>query len=266
MTRRALLLACLFALTATSVLAHDLFLRPDDFFLEPEGQVRVQVLNGNFESSEATVTFDRVTDFALLGPGGRSMPADHGWRSEGTTSTFTLRVGEPGTYLVGVSTAPRVLALAAADFNDYLESDGIPDVLEARRRDGELEKDVREEYSKHVKAVVQAGEARTGGLDRPLGHPAELVPLDNPYELGPGDALRVRALVDGRPVANQLVLAGGRTPKGQRHEVQSVRTDGEGVAEVRLSPGAWYVKFIHMVPADSTDYESKWATLTFGVR
>jgi hypothetical protein len=80
----------------------------------------------------------------------------------------------------------------------------------------------------------------------------------------------VRAVVEGEPITNQLVIAGGRTPSGARIAQRSVRTDSAGIARVRISSrGAWYVKFIHMerAAADSTiDYESKWATLTFGVR
>jgi hypothetical protein len=80
----------------------------------------------------------------------------------------------------------------------------------------------------------------------------------------PGGTLRFRALVEGTPVPNQLVFAGRLT--GQ----QATRTDSAGVARVRISSrGQWFVKFIHMQRAAgdrSIDYESKWATLTFGVR
>jgi hypothetical protein len=242
-------------------------LRPDDFFLAPNSAVRVRVLNSNFERSEASVTFDRVVDFTLAGPAGATRPPNHNWRILGDTSMFTLNVGSDGTYAVGVSTGPRVLAETAADFNAYLESDGVPDILERRRLAGELDRGVRERYSKHVKAIVQVGGGTSTGFDRVFGYPAELVPLANPYSLGPGDQLPVRALVDGKPVANQFLMAGGRTPTGARHPVQTLRTDSEGVGRVRLAPGAWYVKFIHMVAmADSVDYESKWTTLTFGVR
>jgi hypothetical protein len=76
-------------------------------------------------------------------------------------------------------------------------------------------------------------------------------------------------LVDGRPTANQVVQAGGRTIAGNRITQREVRTDSAGIARFRLGErGTWYVKFIHMrpVPAsvgDSVNYESKWATLTF---
>jgi uncharacterized GH25 family protein len=166
--------------------------------------------------------------------------------------------------VIGASLRPRELQLEAKDFNDYLAHDGVPDVLEARRSAKELDRPARERYSKHVKALVQVGDRRTNDYQSALGYPAELVPLDNPYALGPGGVLRVRAVVDGQPVVNQLVVAGGRRAK------TSTRTDSTGVARVQVGTrGAWYVKFIHMRPADgdtTIDYESKWATLTFGVR
>ncbi len=264
----AVVAATILILTALPLLAHDLFLRPDDFFVTPGESVRVRVLNGNYERSEASVTYDRVLDFSMAGPGGRSPIPGEIWEVRGDTSMFSLSIETEGTTAVAVSTAPRVLALEADAFNRYLESDGIPDVLEARRQSGELDRDVEERYAKHVKAILQVGDEQTSGYDRVFGYPAELIPLQNPYAVGAGGELAVRALVDGKPVANQLVVAGGRNPSGARLPVQNVRTDDEGVARIRLASGAWYVKFIHMVPTphDAVDYESKWTTLTFGVR
>jgi hypothetical protein len=95
------------------------------------------------------------------------------------------------------------------------------------------------------------------------------VPVDHPYALARGRALRVRTLVDGQPAANQFVLYGGRTPNGGRIVQRSVRSDSAGVARIPLrGPGVWYVKFIKMtrMPADTVDYESKWATLTVQIR
>jgi uncharacterized GH25 family protein len=123
-----------------------------------------------------------------------------------------------------------------------------------------------------VKALVQVGDRRTDGADTPFGYPAELIALDNPYQLRPGAELRVRAVVDGEPVVNQVVLAGGHSPTGKPFRETRVRTDSSGIARVILrGRGVWYLKFIRMrtvspAATDSVDYESKWATLTFGVR
>ena len=95
--------------------------------------------------------------------------------------------------------------------------------------------------------------------------------MDNPYALTKGGALRVRALVDGKPVANQLVVYGARTASGGTIAEQSTRADANGVATISVSsPGVWYMKFIRQehLPkqADGVTHHSKWATLTFAAK
>ena len=268
--RVAACVAALLVVTAGVLSAHDLFLRPVRFFVPENSDVRIHVLNGTFSKSEGAVTRDRVRALDVISPAGVNTLDTSAWVPSGDTTVLTLRTGGAGTYVVGASLKPRELRLEAKDFNKYLATDGVPDILEARRQGGELDRPARERYHKHVKAVLQVGSQPSGGFDRALGYPAELVPLDNPYGLRVGAPLRVRALVDGRPVANQYVVTGGRGARGARIAQRGVRTDAEGVARVPLrSAGVWYVKFIHMAraSADTTiDYESKWATLTFQVR
>lgn len=256
--------------TATTALeAHDLFFRADSFRITPGATLMLRALNGTFSKSESSVARNRLRDLSVVSPAGHSHPDTTDWSSTGDTSLLTVRTGAAGTYVVGASLHPREITLKADEFNTYLSDDGIPDVLAARKRAGELAKDATERYAKHIKALVQVGARRTGDFSAVLGYPAELVPLDNPYSLAAGSTLRVRALVDGKPVANQLVVSGGRTRSGARFREARVRTDASGVARVRLaSRGQWYVKFISMVPfagSEKIDYESKWATLTFEV-
>ena len=266
----ALVLICA---TATLAFSHDLFLKPSTFFVAPNSSVRLTALNGTFSTSEASVTADRLLDLGIVGPGGRSKGDTSTWSARGKASTWVTKVGASGTYVLGASLRPKLITLKGKEFNAYLADDGLPDILAARKAAGELARPATERYAKHVKALVQVGDARTATFDTALGYPAELVPLDNPYAPVKGArTLRVRALVDGAPMPNQVVLAGGRTASGARIAPQTVRTDAHGNATIALStPGEWYVKFIRMVrvpaaPKDSVDYESKWATLTFAVR
>jgi hypothetical protein len=269
--RRHLVLAAVLSVATTSLLlAHDLFLKLETYFVPPRTAVRIAVLNGSFTASEGAVTPDRLRDLSVTGAagGGRVALARDAWQPRGDTTWLTLTTGSPGTYVVGASLLPREIALAAKDFNAYLEEDGIPDVLAARTRDGELAKDARERYQKHVKAIFQVGDLRTRAFETVLGYPAEIVPLTNPYFVTVGDTLAVRCLLDGRPVAQQLVLAGGARDTTRIPEARA-RSDSLGVARfVIRTPGKWYIKFIHMVAAhgDSVNYESKWATVTFQVR
>ncbi len=268
MTRRTLAaLAALVAVTATALGAHDLFVKMDSYFLAPDMPVSIPVLNGTFQVSLNSITTDRIADISVLSEAGRERIDTAHWVAETDTSYLEIRTGEPGTYVMGVSTLPQEIGLDGADFNEYLAVDGIPDVLVERARDRELDKEARERYSKHVKAVFQVGERRTGALDAPLGYPAELIPLVNPYTLSVGDEMMVRALVDGEPVAGQLVLTGGEGARGMFEE-WSGRTARDGVLSFPITAsGRWYVKFINMrkSPKDDIDYESKWATLTFEI-
>lgn len=268
---RAFCLAVAAVLVVSGALAaHDMFLRPATHFAAPNATVLVRLLNGTFSRSENAITRDRLLDVAIVSPAGRVALDTALWGVTGDTSTFTLRTGAPGTYVLGTSTRPRVLALSAREFNQYLADDGIPDELAARRKDGTLNQPSRERYHKHVKALVQVGDRPDSGYATVLGYPAELVPRQNPYVLGLGDALEVQVLVDGAPVANQLVEFGGRTPTEGRVAQRGVRSDAKGIARIPLDRrGTYFVKFIRMVRLTGdaeANYESKWATLTFAVR
>ena len=258
--------------SALSLEAHDLFLKPNDFFVAPHASLSIRVLNGTFTTSEAEVTRSRLRDLSVAGPAGVTHPDTSTWTGSKKESTWRVGLAEAGTYVLGASVLPRTLGLTAKAFNDYLAEDGLPDILAQRRERNELERPARERYAKHVKTIVQVGDVRSNTIDIPLGYPAELVPLDNPYVLRRGDTFRVRALVERKPVPNMVVLAGGHTAQGKPIPSASVRTDADGVARIPIrTSGVWYVKFIDMrriAPdaRDSVDYESKWATLTFAIR
>jgi len=256
--------------------AHDLFLRPRDFVASPGATVDVRVLNGTFGKSEGAVTRNRLRDLSVVGPAGVSHPSDSTWSTAGNESRWRVHVGDRGTYVLAASLAPSTIRLTGEQFDAYLREEGLGRVAEARKQQGIAAKPARERYAKHVKALVRVIDRANRGRQPDdtayryvLGYPAELVPLEDPYRAPSGAVLRVRALVDGQPLAGHTLLAGGRTTTGGVIAERAVNTDSDGVARVRLSArGTWYVKFIHMraVPAtagDSVDYESKWATLTF---
>jgi hypothetical protein len=254
----------------TLAFAHDMFAKPGRYFVGANETVLVRIVNGTFTRSENAIARPRVADISVVSPTGRATLDTTAWTATGDTSTFSFRTAGEGTYVAGASTRPSIIALKATEFNQYLRDDGIPDVLAARRRDGELQRAVRERYHKHIKALVQAGRMRSDNYAVALGYPAEIIPLVNPYTLAEGDMFRFRTLVDGRPARNQYVLYGGRTLNGARIPQRSVRSDSAGIARIRIgSRGTWYVKFIHMTRLrqdGEADYESKWGTVTFQVR
>ena len=269
---------------ATAASAHTLFLKLDSFFLEPHSTGVVALINGDFDNSENAITRDRMLDVSVVGPEGVVHPPESAWTDSAMfhwnpdsvdTALLTFETGAPGTYVIGTSTAARVFTLTAEEFNEYLVHDGIVDAIRQREEAGKTNDEAVERYSKHVKALVQVGDARSGEWAGELGYPAEFVPLRNPYELQVGDEFQVRFLRAGEPVGNQLVYASsddhhGHDQAGEHVEAVTTRTNADGVATIPLSgTGRWYVRAIHMVETVSepgVDYESNWATLTFEVR
>lgn len=269
MRPKALIVSVASLLMVLSVSAHDLFLKLDSYFLPPNAKATVQMLNGTFQSSDGIVRRDRMQDISLVAPDPRTTAADSiSWRDVEKTTLMEIQTGAAGTYVVGISTKPREIDLKAADFNNYLEHDGIPDILAKRKKDGDLGKDIRERYSKHVRAIFQVGSARTEDYRTSLHYPVEIIPQSNPYSRKLRQTLPVLCTVDGKPVVNQFVIAGWESADGKLHSLNA-RTDAKGIARFKLmAAGKWYVKMIHMTATNEAEinYESKWATLTFQVR
>lgn len=270
------LLTCAALLISLAVLTgHDMFLRLPSFFLQEYSPASVALLNGTFAASENVITRDRMLDVSIVGPSDTIVhPDTSAWEDVENTAWLHFETGGAGTYLAGVSTSSRVIELSAEDFNDYLAHDGVLDVLEDRQRSGSADRAARERYSKHVKAVFQVGEARSPTFAHVLNYPIEIVPVENPYDLTVGDALTVRVLLRGAPLASQLVYASYdghhvHDTEGDHAEAFSTRTNALGMASIALTAtGAWYVRLIHMEESeeDGIDYESNWATLTFEIR
>ncbi len=268
-------LLCIFA---AALNAHDMFLKLQSFFLKPHVKANIALFNGTFQKSENVITRDRMQDVSVVGPNSqRAHPDTSQWHNAGNVSVLEITTGDAGTYVVGVSTKSKALTLAAKDFNEYLLHDGVLDTYEARKKSNALDKDARELYSKHIKAVVQIGDKRSDGFKARLGYPIEIVPLQNPYSLKAGETLEALVLSHGKPLANALVYASfaghhahAKTASGEeRHEeAVTTRTDANGVAKIKLAKhGQWYIRLIHMVPSKQkdVDYESNWATLTFEI-
>lgn len=176
MKKNAILALLLFVGLAVPILAHDLFIKADSFFLQPQSKVTLKIMNGTFLASEGAITYARVNDASFVAAGKTVHPLEKDFTNDETTTRLSLQTGAPGTAVIGISMKPREIELKAEQFNEYLKEDGLPDTLEERRKTGELEKDAKERYAKHVKAILQIGDKRTDDYKTILGYPVELVP------------------------------------------------------------------------------------------
>ncbi len=270
MKRKILFVWLVAAVFISTISAHDLFLKLDNFFVKVGDKIQVKILNGSFQASEGAVNFARLADVSVIAPDGKRMkPTEADFTKNETTSFLNFQPEAEGTHVAGLSTMAREIDLKAKDFNEYLTHDGIPDTLAERKKKKTANKNVRERYSKHVKTIFQVGNTRTDNYKTALGYPVEIVPQTNPYLLKVGDTFEFLCLIGGKPLANQFVMTGYENAGGKMVKGKNVRTDKNGIAKIKIdASGAWYVRFIQMAKTTEPklDYESKWATLTFAVK
>jgi uncharacterized GH25 family protein len=162
--------------------------------------------------------------------------------------------------------------MAPAEFDAYLAEEGLDGPLAARRGAGTAGPG-RERYRRCARTWVAGGAWRRAA--KRLGLPLEILPQGEP---GAGPTLRVRVLLEGRPLEGALVRAWRLPldPKGRplagalRDSTGAVwqgRTDrgGEVTAPV-AEPGEWLLATVHMIPSRdpvAADWESTWASFTF---
>ena len=130
----------------------------------------------------------------------------------------------------------------------------------------------RERYRRALKALVSVGNVSRGDLHkRVVGQRVEILLLQNPYLLDPGDDIEVQVLFDGEPLPNKLVRAFRRTG-GQPVMKSKALTNEQGIARFRLDrAGAWLIRLVHMLPCaeradvdcEEVDWESYWAAYSF---
>jgi uncharacterized GH25 family protein len=261
---------------SAATLGHETFLKADRSMAPAgSGEQVVRLINGTFDKSENSISRDRMQNVSIVANGKVSNPPASAWSDDEkkTLSTLKYTAGGPGTYVIAVSTKPKILTMSPEDFIDYLKHDGVIDTLKVFEKENKL-KQVRERYSKHVRTIVQVGDKKTDDYAKPLGYPVEILLDQNPYDLKFGNHVSFRVLYQGKPLANQVVRASyegfhGHDDSGGHINAHELRTDKDGRASFLLSNKAlWYISLIYMQKINDTeaDYESNWATATFQIR
>ena len=264
--RGALCLAATLA-TAVPVCAHDLWLIPGSFALQPGETVRIFINSGDsFPTSDALINRSRVQSLTLA-LASQEVQVDT-FVVDGKSLTAEVGPSQPGTSVLALTLEPRVIRLRAEDFNEYLADEKLRGLLELRTARGESNLPAVERYTKFAKAILSVGEQDDDRWSQPAGLKLEIVPRISPRVLRRGTALPFTVLFEGKPVSEVRVVGGRAGTRAQ--EIETV-TDAQGESSVVLEEaGRWYLRVLHMIRLSDDDpeaqWESFWTTLTFEVQ
>jgi uncharacterized GH25 family protein len=252
-------------LLLSGLFAHDFWLIPQKFRSNPGETLVISANTGmDFPNSLSAAAPDRVDQFFVVGETGKTDIKDY--KPEANSLTARVHCEKPGTYLVGAALKPNEIRLTAAEFNEYLQVDGLSAMLELRKKEGILGKDSVEFYSKYPKTVLQVGDRLDETPTKPVGLTLEIIPQVNPYRLKLGDNLAVAVLFRGKPLPN-AEIAWGYPGLGDKF-AGSTKTNAQGKASVPLvKAGPYIIRLTHMewVKLPTHEWESFWTSLTFEV-
>jgi len=124
-------------------------------------------------------------------------------------------------------------------------------------------------YGMYAKAVVDVEKGGGKNFSKPVGHTLEIVPLEDPADLGEGDYMPVKVLYNNEPLKTELYATyiGFSTESAWAY---TTKTNKEGIGRIKmLKSGIWLIKVGHKVAypdPDECDQYSYSATLTFEVK
>lgn len=263
----------LLCLLPSSVHAHDYWLAPRDFTPAVDQPVAIDLFVGDHLIPEQSRPHDpaKVHQFTLHHRCGhedltRSL-------ATGADPVLERAFERDGLALFGLERNWVDITLPDDRFTYYLEHEGLTQMQALRERRGPKAEE-RERYTRSIKTLVRVGDRSRNRLHRKaLGHRMEIVLLDDPTKLQPGDDLRAKVLFGGKPLPDVGVHALHSRDVGV--VTFPAHTDSRGVARFVIDqPGMWLVRLVHMQPCDSrrseeacetADWRSYWASFSFAV-
>jgi hypothetical protein len=201
-----------------------------------------------------------------------------------TIKNYKLKVGEETSYFIGyghkyLSPEHWVMNLERNYWNIFkkatlIDPDGVKLILKPAKGSGKFmvkkegvyilgvksERKAGEPYGpsgKYAKAIIQVGK-KDKGFSHFFGHRIEIIPLENPAKIKPGDYLTVKIIFEGKPLSTFVYATyADFKPEKDAFPIMA-KSNQEGIAKIKISnKGEWLIYVNHKV-----DYS---AVLTFEV-
>lgn len=246
--------------------AHEFWIDPVDHTVAPGETIEAFLRVGEQYKGNATPylpnSFHRF-DYAFEGKLGRVNGR------VGDQPAMLLRVPADGLLVAIHQTKDQFVTWNTWDkFVNFLEHKDLTWGLAEHDARGLPREDVRERYSRYAKSLIAVGSG--AGDDVVTGMETEIVALENPYTGRMSDGLDIRALYQGKALADAQIEVFRKARDGSV-VVSFERTNSAGKATIPVEPGHRYMldtvvlRPLQVQNDRDASWESLWANLTFEV-
>jgi uncharacterized GH25 family protein len=186
--------------------------------------------------------------------------------ADSTLPVLTYKLNFEGLALVAMERDFWYTKMTDEQFNNSLEHEEMNDIIAMRKKIGRKQEE-HKRYDRSIKALLRAGDSIAGEVyKKVLGHKVELILLQNPFMLAPGDDLEVQVIDRGKPLANKLIKA--YNGDGEKLvSTQKAYTGENGIAKFKLDrKGFWLIRLSHLwhcADCEKVDWENHYSTFSF---
>ena len=237
----------------TAAHAHNLWLNPSDHFPDVGTTVDIGIGWGHkypANRADQDIKEGRVEEIKALDPDGKTIDL-----SKVSVDRYQLKIDKPGAYLVTAHIKPGFFT-TTPEGRKWGNKKEIANPIKCTN------------FHIQAKTVIIAG-GKEQNLTGVAGQPLEIIPLNNLYNLKPGDPLTIKLLFEGKPLPEATVratyagfdaqdIAPHKQPpkekmdakkRHHRHFPVETQTDAQGKAVLQLNKaGYWMVMLSYRCP------------------
>ncbi len=235
-------LALILAATAGAASAHRPWMVPTSTMVESKNAwvtVDGAISEGLFDVDHMPL---RMNGLSVTAPDGTTSPAPEAVMGKMRTSV-DIPLPQDGTY--------RIALVSTNVFGSYKDGN---EVKRFRGSEADFNKQLpagatevkKTITNQRIETFVSANKTSDGAL-KPTNAGIEMIPLSNPNDLRSGETLRVRFLLDGKPLPKLAfsMVPGGVRYRGVLGEVRHT-TDANGEATIKLpAPNMYWVNAVY---------------------
>ena len=250
---------CLLCTTPLAAFAHELWLEPEQFILQPNTDLKADIKVGQQLNGNKYPYIKSETKSLKLFLKKKEIKLTH---RDGDYPAIQSPLKNEGLHVLSYESVPEKVNYANFEiFRTFMEEEGLWETW-SKQNPTLVNTNIDEIYTRYAKSLIQVGNQTEDDFN--TGLTFELIALDNPYKENNKKGISVILLYKNKPHPNSQITIFNKINNSV--STTKVITNKEGKAFVPLeNNGLFLISSVHFIKSENkkADWHSLWASLTF---